>query len=242
MPGRMVLGFLLLALLALPLHADTRMLYGLSSSAGLDSLPTLGSFTDAEGLRPGFRNDIQPGRAMNLEIRSTRLPSVTSSGLDNYALETSGRFIQRFGSSGFGYGVGVGLDLRSPDTTAGVLDRHGLSGVHNNFVVTGLSAGPTYEAGNLRGQVRIGVRYPLRSDGETDVPIYGYRGDTPRSAGYLSLDSQLRLSNQTNMGFSLFYDDYGIGASQDWLSNRLGFQGSPAASESVIGLEMGLNF
>ncbi len=238
----MVLGLLPLALLALPLHADTRLLYGLSSSTGLDTSPTLGSFTDAESLRPGFRNDMHPGRAVSLEIRSTRLPSVTSSGLDNYALETSGRFIQRFGSSGFGYGVGVGLDLRSADGTAGVLDRQGLSGVHNNFVVTGLSTGPTYEAGNLRSQVRIGVRYPLRGDGETDVPIYGHRGDTPRSAGYLSLDSQLRFSNQTSMAFSLFYDDYGIAASQDWLSHRLDFQGSPTASESVIGLEMGLNF
>jgi hypothetical protein len=85
-PGRIVLGLLPLALLALPLHADTRMLYGLSSSPGLDTLPTLGSFTDRESLRPGFRNDIQPGRAVNLEIRSTRLPSVTSSGLDTYAL------------------------------------------------------------------------------------------------------------------------------------------------------------
>jgi hypothetical protein len=238
----MVLGFLPLALLALPLHADTRLLYGLSSSAEMDTLPTLGRFTDAESLRPGFRNDIQAGHAVNLEIRSTRLPSVTSSGLDNYALETSGRFIQRFGSSGFGYGVGVGLDLRSADRAAGVLDRHGLSGAPSNFVVTGLSTGPTYEAGNLRSQVRIGVRYPLRGDGETDTPLYGHRGDTPRSAGYLSLDSQLRFSNQTNMAFSLFYDDYGIGASRDWLSGRLEFQDSPASSQSVIGVEMGLNF
>lgn len=238
----MVLGFLLLALLALPLHSDTRLLYGLSSSAGLDTLPTLDRFTDTESLRPGFRNDIQPGRAVDLEIRSTRLPSVTSSGLDNYALETSGRFIQRFGSSGFGYGVGVGLDLRSADSTAGVLERHGLSGAHNNFVVTGMSTGPTYETGNLRSQVRIGVRYPLLGDDPTDTPLYGHRGDTPRSAGYLSLDSQLRFSNQTNMAISLFYDDYGIGASRDWLSNRLEFQSSPASSESVIGLEMGLNF
>jgi hypothetical protein len=241
-PGRIVLGLLPLALLALPLHADTRMLYGLSSSPGLDTLPTLGSFTDRESLRPGFRNDIQPGRAVNLEIRSTRLPSVTSSGLDTYALETSGRFIQRFGSRGFGYGVGVGVDLRSADSAAGVLDRHGLSGAHNNFVLTGLSTGPTYEAGNLRSQVRIGVRYPLLADGDTDTPLYRHRGDTPRSAGYLSLDSQLRFSNQTNMAFSLFYDDYRIGASQDWLSGRLDFQNSPASSESVIGLEMGLNF
>jgi len=238
----MVLGFLPLALLALPLHADTRLLYGLSSSAEMDTLPTLGRFTDAESLRPGFRNDIQAGHAVNLEIRSTRLPSVTSSGLDNYALETSGRFIQRFGSSGFGYGVGVGLDLRSADRAAGVLDRHGLSGAPSNFVVTGLSTGPTYEAGNLRSQVRIGVRYPLRGDGETDPPLYGHRGDTPRSAGYLSLDSQLRFSNQTNMAFSLFYDDYGIGASRDWLGGRLEFQDSPASSQSVIGVEMGLNF
>lgn len=241
-PGRMVLGLLPLALLALPLHADTRLLYGLSSDAGLDTLPMLGSFTDTESLRPGFRNDMQTGRAVSLEIRSTRLPSVTRSGLDNYALVTSGRFVQRFGSSGFGYGVGVGLDLRSADSTGGLLDRHGLSGAHNNFVVTGLSTGPTYDAGNLRSQVRIGVRYPLLRDGETDIPVYGHRGDTPRSAGYLSLDSQLRFSNQTNMALSLFYDDYRIGASHDWLRGRLDFQGSPASSESVIGLEMGLNF
>jgi hypothetical protein len=113
-----------------------------------------------------------------------------------------------------------------------VLDRHGLSGAHNNFVLTGLSTGPTYEAGNLRSQVRIGVRYPLLADGDTDTPLYRHRGDTPRSAGYLSLDSQLRFSNQTNMAFSLFYDDYRIGASQDWLSGRLDFQNSPASSES----------
>lgn len=238
----MVLGLLPFALLAMPLHADTRLLYGLSYNAGPDTLPTLGSFTDTESLRPGFRNDVQPGRALDLEIRSTRLPSVTSSGLDNYTLETSGRFTQRFGSSGFGYGLGVGLDLRSADGAAGVLDRHGLSGAHHNFVVTGLSTGPTYETGNLRSQVRVGVRYPLLGDGQTEVPLYGHRGDTPRTAGYLSLDSQLRFSNQTNMAFSLFYDDYGIGASRDWLSNRPEFQGSPASSESVIGLEMGLNF
>ncbi|HSM27359.1 MAG TPA: hypothetical protein VK855_04565, partial [Thioalkalivibrio sp.] len=72
--------------------------------------------------------------------------------------------------------------------------------------------------------------------------FYGHRGDAARSAGYLSLDSRLRFSNQTEMSVSLFYDDYGAGDSLNWLHGGLDFGGGANTGRSVVGVEMGLNF
>jgi hypothetical protein len=122
-----------------------------------------------------------------------------------------------------------------------VLDPHG-GGIRSSFMVTDFSTGPTFESGNLRSRMRVGVRYPVLGDADAGSAFYGHRGDTARSAGYLSLDSRLRFSNQTEVSVSLFYDDYGVSASRDWLSEGLDFQGGVGASESVVGFEMGLNF
>lgn len=239
--SRVAIGVLPLALLALPLHADTGPVYELSYTLGQDALSTLDVFAGSDGLRPGFRNDVQRSREVSVGVRSTRMPSVTSPGLAEHSLDTSGGFVQRFGSSGFGYGVDVGLGLRS--SASG--DRFDLDDPAggSSFVVTDLSTGPTFETGNLRSRVRVGVRYPLLGEGDaTTSSFYGHRGDTSRSAGYLSLDSRLRFSNQAEMSVSLFYDDYGLGGSRDWLSDRLDFQSGTTTPESVIGFEMGLNF
>jgi hypothetical protein len=240
--SRVVLAALPFALFALPLHADTRSVYGLSYTAGKDALSTLEVFSGSEGLRPGFRNDVQRSRELSFEVRSGFLPSVTSPGLDDQTLETTGGFIQRFGSSGFGYGFDVGLGMRSSVGTEDLLPDPAPGG-SSGFVITDLSTGPTFQSGNLRSRMRVGVRYPLLGEADPLNPLYGHRGDTSRSAGYLSLDSRLRFSNQTEMSVSLFYDDYGLGgASRDWLSDRLDFQGGTGSPESVIGFEMGLNF
>lgn len=240
--GRTVLAVLPFALLASPLHAETRSVYELSYTPGQDALSTLDVFSGSESLRPGFRNDVQRSRELSLDVRAGRLPSVDAPGLADHTLETSGGFIQHFGSSGFGYGFDVGLGMRSTAGTEDLLPDP-VSGGSSGFVITDLSTGPTYQAGNLRSRVRVGVRYPLLGEPDPLKPIYGHRGDTSRSAGYLSLDSRLRFSNQTEMSVRLFYDDYGLGGtSRDWLSDRLDFQGGADSPESVVGFEMGLNF
>jgi hypothetical protein len=238
--GRLVLAVLLLALFALPLHADTRSIYELSYTPGQDALSTLDAFSDVDRLRPGFRNDMYRSREFNIDVRSTRLPSSVEPGSSEHALETSGGFIQRFGSSGFGYGVDFGLGLHSSGGGQ-VLDPEDGS-MRSSFMITDFSTGPTFESGNLRSRVRVGVRYPVLGDVDAGSAFYGHRGDTARSAGYLSLDSRLRFSNQTEVSVSLFYDDYGVNASRDWLSEGLDFQGGAGSSESVVGFEMGLNF
>ena len=238
--GHLTLGAIPFALLALPLHADTRSIYELSYTAGQDALSTLDVFSGAGHLRPGFRNDIHGNRQFNIGVRSTRLPSLVEPGSAEHALETSGGFIQRFGSSGFGYGVDFGLGLHSSGGDPILnLDE---GAFRSGFMVSDLSAGPTFESGNIRSRVRVGVRYPVLGDADAGSAFYGHRGDTARGAGYLSLDSRLRLSNQTEVSVSLFYDDYGVSASRDWLSEGLDFQGGAGASESVVGFEMGLNF
>jgi hypothetical protein len=238
--GRLVLAVFPLALLALPVHADTRSIYELSYTRGQDALSTLDAFSEADRLRPGFRNDIYRSREFNLDVRSTRLPSLVEPGSAEHALETSGGFIQRFGSSGFGYGVDFGLGLHSSGGGQ-VLDPDEGS-MRSSFMITDFSTGPTFESGNLRSRVRVGVRYPVLGDADAGSAFYGHRGDTARSAGYLSLDSRLRFSNQAEVSVSLFYDDYGVSASRDWLSEGLDFQGGVGSSQSVVGFEMGLNF
>lgn len=240
--GRTVLAALSFALAASPLHADTPSVYEFSFTLGQDALSPLDVFSGSESLRPGFRNDIQRSRELNLEVRSARLPSVGTPGVADHTLETSGGFIQHFGSSGFGYGVDLGLGLRSAGGASGFLSDPA-SGGSSGFVITDLSTGPTFQTGNLRSRMRVGVRYPLLGEADPVNPLFGHRGDTSRSAGYLSLDSRLRFSNQTEMSLSLFYDDYGLGgSSRDWLSDRLDFQGGAGSTESVVGFEMGLNF
>ncbi|TVP77809.1 hypothetical protein [Thioalkalivibrio sp.] len=238
--GRLVLAAFPLALIALPLHAESRSLYEMSYTPGQDALSTLDAFSGADRLRPGFRNDMHRGREFNLDVRSTQMPSLVEPGSAEHALETSGGFIQRFGSSGFGYGVDFGLGLHS--SGGGQIVDPDAGGIRSSFMVSDFSTGPTFESGNLRSRVRVGVRYPLLGDADAGSAFYGHRGDSARSAGYLSLDSRLRFSNQTEVSVSLFYDDYGASASRDWLSEGLDFQGGAGASESVVGFEMGLNF
>jgi hypothetical protein len=240
--GRTVLAVLPLALFALPLQAETRSVQELSYTLGQDALSTLEVFSGFEGLRPGFRNDVQRSRELSLGVRSARLPSVGGTTLTDHTLETTGGFIQHFGSSGFGYGIDVGLGMRSAGAAEDLLPDAAFGG-GSSFMITDLSTGPTYQTGNLRSRMRVGVRYPLLGEADPINPLFGHRGDTARSAGYLSLDSRLRFSNQTEMSVSVFYDDYGVGgASRDWLNDRLDFQGGASSPESVIGFEMGLNF
>ncbi|TVP88840.1 MAG: hypothetical protein EA347_05160 [Thioalkalivibrio sp.] len=216
-------------------------MYELSYTPGQDALSTLDVFSGADSLRPGFRNDVQRGRELNIEVRSMRMPSVSSPGGADRALETRGGFIQHFGSTGFGYGFDVGLGLGSSGDAEAWFPDDAFSG-SSRFVVTDFSTGPTYQTGNLHSRVRVGLRHPLVGEPDAVSAFHGHRGDTSRSAGYLSLDSRLRFSNQTEMSLSLFYDDYGFGSSRDWLSDRLDFQGGEGSPDSVIGFEMGLNF
>lgn len=238
--ARLTLAALPLALLALPLHADTRSIYELSYIPGQDAQSTLDVFSEVDRLRPGFRNDMYRSREFNIDVRSTRLPSLVEPGSAEHALETSGGFIQRFGDSGFGYGVDLGLGLHS--FGGGQVLDPGEESLRSSFMITDFSTGPTFESGNLRSRVRVGVRYPVLGDVDAGSAFYGHRGDTARSAGYLSLDSRLRFSNQTEVSVSLFYDDYGVSASRDWLSEGLDLQGGAGSNESVVGFEMGLNF
>lgn len=237
-------GVLMLLAFVPPLHAETRAIYELSYTPGQDALSTLDVFSGAARLRPGFDNDQQAGgRALSLEVRSSRMPSLQAPGFTDQVVETSGGFIQRFGSSGFGYGVDLGLGLHSSVGNP-LWQTDELSSTRSSsLLVTDFSAGPTFESGNLRSRVRVGVRYPMLGDPDPGISRYSHRGDTGRSAGYLSLDSRLRFSNQTEMSVSLFYDDYAFGSSRDWLSDGLDFRsGNPGSEHSVVGFEMGLNF
>ncbi len=240
----LVSGALVLMAFAHPLLAESRTIYELSYTPGQDALSTLDVFPGAARLRPGFYNDVQAsGRALNLEVRSSRMPSLQAPGFTDQVVETSGGFIQRFGSSGFGYGVDLGLGLHSSVGNPVWQTDELSSDRGSSLLVTDLSAGPMFESGNLRSRVRVGVRYPVLGDVDAGISRFNHRGDSSRSAGYLSLDSRLRFSNQTEMSLSLFYDDYTLGASRDWLSDGLDFRsGGIGGNQSVVGFEMGLNF
>ncbi len=235
----LMLGVLPFVLLSVPLQADTRSLYALSYTPGQDALSTLDVFPAADRLRPGFRNDVQGNSELNLRVRSTRMPSVTSPGFSEESLETSGAFNRRFGRSGFGVGVDIGLGLHTAmEDPALSLNEEPMR--QHPFLMGNLSTGPTYESGNLRSQIRIGVRQPLYREAEPSRALSGHRGDAGRSAGYLSLDSQLRFSNQAEVSLSVFYDGYGATALTDWPSQGLDFRHGD--DDSMLGFEMGLNF
>jgi hypothetical protein len=238
--GRLVLGALSLALLSLPLHAETRSLYELSYTPGQDALSTLDVFPAANRLRPGLRNDIHGNSELRVVVRSSQLPSVTMPGFSDQSLETSGAFTRRFGGSGFGYGVdlGLGVHVSGEDPSVSFSEEATRQGP---FLVGDFSTGPTYESGNLRSQMRIGVRQPLLGDVDTVRALPRHRGDGGRMAGYVSLDSQLRFSNQAEVSLSVFYDGHGASSASDW-PKGLDFRHGDDGVQPMVGFEMGLNF
>jgi hypothetical protein len=233
-----------LALLLAPVlaQADSRSVYELSYAFGEESRPSLEAYSTSDVLRPGFRSEAPRGRELSLGVRSTRQPSALVPGLAEQSVETTGGFIHRLGDTGFGYGVDFGLGLyasawdQPPDAAGAAFVGH------SSLLVSDFSAGPTYESGNLLSRVRVGVRYPVFGEGDSHSSFYGHRGDAARGAGYLSLDSRLRFSNQTEMSVSLFYDDHSAGNALNWLDGGLDFRGGVNAGRSVVGVEMGLNF
>jgi hypothetical protein len=233
-----------LVLLLVPMlaQAEGRSVYELSYAFGQEARPSLEAYPSNDVLRPGFRSETPRGQQLSLGVRSNRLPSALAPGLAEQSVETTGGFIHRLGDTGFGYGVDFGLGLyASVWDQPPVVSDDAFSG-QSSLLVSDFSAGPTFETGNLLSRVRIGVRYPVLGEEDTSRSFYGHRGDAARGAGYLSLDSRLRFSNQTEMSVSLFYDDYGAGDSLNWLDGGLDFRSGVNSGRSVVGVEMGLNF
>ncbi|MGM0553755.1 MAG: hypothetical protein ACQETK_08155 [Pseudomonadota bacterium] len=160
--------------------------------------------------------------------------------LNTRVFEAVGGYRQEFGSSGFGYGLNLGVGMQSGETWNDLGP-----GQEFNSYFTDLSFGPTFAAGRFDSQFRIGLRQPLTSD--ESHPGFGFGSrhrDIGRTAGYLSLDGRVRLQNQSELSMSLYYDDYTMHEPDSgWLADRLEFDGaSPDAASSVIGVEMGLTF
>ncbi len=152
--------------------------------------------------------------------------------------EAVGAYHQDLGA-GFGYGLNLGLGMETrPDWN----DLGPASETTAYF--TDFSFGPTFASGRFDSQFRVGVRQPLSSDDRGLGFGYGDRyRDTGRTAGYLSLDGRMRLQNQSELSLSLYYDDYSLNSADNWLADRLEFEGaSREPTSSVIGLEMGLTF
>ncbi len=240
-PGGWLCALVLLLVPALA-QADSRSVYELSYAFGEEARPSLEAYSTNDLLRPGFRSEAPRGQELSLGVRSTRLPSALEPGLGEQSIETTGGFIHRFGDRGFGYGVnfGVGLYASAWDQAPDAADA-AFAGT-SPLVVSDFSAGPTYETGNLLSRIRVGVRYPILGEADSRSSFYGHRGDGARGTGYLSLDSRLRFSNQTEMSVSLFYDDHGAADARNWLDGGLDFRDGLNGGRSVVGVEMGLNF
>ncbi len=168
-----------------------------------------------------------PGDETGMGVLSSRL------------FEVEGAYHQQLGA-GFGYGLNLGVGM---ETRPGWSDLG--PETESTAYFTDLSFGPTFASGSGRfdSQFRVGVRQSLTSG--DDALGFGYWGrhrELGRSAGYLSLDSRLRLQNQSELSLSLYYDDYSLNTSSDWMSDRLDFESTRDSSSSVVGVEMGLTF
>ncbi|WP_019624632.1 hypothetical protein [Thioalkalivibrio thiocyanoxidans] len=166
-----------------------------------------------------------PGEESGMGVLSSRL------------FEVEGAYHQELGA-GFGYGLNLGLGM---ETRPGWSDLGPES--ESTAYFTDFSFGPTFASGRFDSQFRVGVRQSLA--GEDDALGFGYgtrHRELGRSAGYLSIDSRLRLQNQSELSLSLYYDDYSLNTSSDWMSDRLDFESTRDPSSSVVGVEMGLTF
>ncbi|WP_019593852.1 hypothetical protein [Thioalkalivibrio sp. ALM2T] len=219
---------------------------GAASAADRYSLVAPPQTQGVGGAGVTLRDEPEMGRdtesRYRLSVRSTGDASALDEADNAFGgtrlFEAVGGYHQELGG-GFGYGLnlGVGMETR-PDW-----NELGPSGESTAYF-TDFSFGPTFASGRFDSQFRVGVRQPLSSE-DRDLGFgYGDRSrETGRTAGYLSLDGRLRLQNQSELSLSLYYDDYSLNSADNWLADRLEFEGvSREPASSVIGVEMGLTF
>ncbi|MFO7955396.1 MAG: hypothetical protein R6U45_11490 [Thioalkalivibrio sp.] len=234
----LALALLTGSLVAGPVSADDR--YSLLAAPQADGLA--GAASAVSGLRGEAEADREDAARYRLSVRSTGDASVLDDGANALArprlFEAVGGYHQDLGS-GFGYGLnlGFGMESRPEWNDLGPASE-------STAYFTDLSFGPTFASGRFDSQLRVGLRQPLSSDDRRPGFGYGDRSrDTSRTAGYLSLDGRLRLQNQSELSLSLYYDDYSLNSADDWLADRLEFEGaSRDPASSVVGVEMGLTF
>ncbi|WP_024326302.1 hypothetical protein [Thioalkalivibrio sp. AKL19] len=226
------------ALVAGPVSADDR--YSLSPAPQADGFAGVGpAVSVSRGEAEADREDASPYR---LSVRSTgdapALDATDNAFASPRLFEAVGGYHQDLGG-GFGYGLnlGFGMETRPEWNDLGPTSE-------STSYFTDFSFGPTFATGRFDSQFRVGVRQPLSSDDRGMGFGYGDRNrDISRTAGYLSLDGRLRLQNQSELSLSLYYDDYSLNSADDWLADRLEFDGaSRDPASSVIGVEMGLTF
>ncbi len=218
-----------------------------SASAGerysLLAGPQSGGVPEVAGLRDSRGVAERESRSRyHLSVRSTQgrsaLDQIDTGFGSPRLFEAVGGYRQEIGG-GFGYGLnlGLGAETRSDWNDLGPTSE-------TTAYFTDFSFGPTFASGRFESQFRVGLRQPL--SGEADGLSFGHGDrarDTARSMGYLSLDGRLRLQNQSELSLSLYYDDYSLNVADDWLADRLEFEGASRDQVlSVIGLEMGLTF
>lgn len=225
-----------LALVAAPAGADER--YSLLATPQAQGLAGSGTSIDTLRAAPEAGRDTES--RYRLSVRSTgdasQLDEADNAFAGSRMFEAVGGYHQELGG-GFGYGLNLGLGMETrPDWN----DLGPAS--ESTAYFTDFSFGPTFATGRFDSQFRVGVRQPLSAD----EPGFGYGTryrETGRTAGYLSLDGRLRLQNQSELSLSLYYDQYSLNSADNWLADRLEFEGaSREPTSSVIGVEMGLTF
>ncbi|WP_018872663.1 hypothetical protein [Thioalkalivibrio sp. ALJ16] len=224
-----------LALGAATASADER--YSLLVPPEAGEAPEVAALSDASG---AAQRESQS--RYHLSVRSTHdtaaLDQIDNTFGGSRLFEAVGGYRQEIGG-GFGYGlnVGVGVETRSDWSDLGPASE-------STAYFTDFSFGPTFASGRFDSQFRVGLRQSL--SGESDGLGFGYGDrsrDVGRTMGYLSLDGRMRLQNRSELSLSLYYDDYSLNAADDWMADRLEFEGaSRDRASSVIGLEMGLTF
>jgi hypothetical protein len=235
----------LLALSCAPLQAEP--FYnraGIHFTLGQDARVDLDPWTGTDVLRPGFRNDVQRGTALQLDIRSRQRTGGLEDENPIHTLETTGALLHTSGRGHLGYGLDIGLHLHLAPSLAEPSRWSALDAVRSPRIVTNFSAGPVYQSGNLTSRVRLGYRYPLGEmdlDGQKNAASEIDRLE--RSGGFVRLDGQLRLRKEAELSWSLFYDDLGRHLSLPGAMEGGSFW-SPRQDpdRSWLGIEMGLNF
>ena len=226
------------AFAAAPAGADDR--YSLLATPQAEAL--VGPGLGASALRAEPEADRDGASRYRLSVRNTADAAALDDADNAFAgprlFEAVGGYHQELGG-GFGYGLnlGFGMETRPDWNDLGPASE-------STAYFTDFSFGPTFASGRFDSQFRVGVRQPLSSDDRDQGFGYGTRyRETGRTAGYLSLDGRLRLQNQSELSLSLYYDDYSLNSADDWLADRLEFEGvTREPTSSVIGVEMGLTF
>lgn len=113
-----------------------------------------------------------------------------------------------------------------------------------------LGGGPSFHTQTWRGQLHLGVKYPVLTDEYAQLTEIGFEDDAQlspngRASGFLSFTNQFALSADRALSIDVYYDSYRFAPSEmqiifDGTQNKAVWQ--PESHMDVFGIQAGVRF